>query len=169
MRSHLGSCGMASLALGICLALSACATPAQETPAANAPPVTALQVSASSWGYIVEQWSLSRDGYGSHAHTEKLRDQLPPASRFAVSASEFDAIIEILKPLEQQLGHGIDCGPMMTDQTRYTVRWGSKGPIGSSLDLYFGCDAPLMIEFGEGLEAAHARVLQLESKGAPGE
>ena len=92
-----------------------------------------------------------------------------PDERIPALSAEFDAIVEILKPLEQRLGRGIDCGPMMTDSVSYTIRWGSSGPVNSSLDIYFGCDTPLMNEFSERLEAAHARVLQLESAATPGE
>lgn len=52
---------------------------------------------------------------------------------------------------------------MMTDQVNYDISWDHNG-ASSTLNIYFGCDTPLLQQFGERLSEAHDRVLQLEAR-----
>lgn len=150
-----------SLAAGVLLIAGGCTMPTKEP--VNGPSVTRLHVSATSWGYVIERWSLTRDGEGHHTEKQKLNETLPEESTFAVPARDFDAILEILKPLQDHLGREIECELMMTDQVSYDISWNHNG-ASSTLNLYFGCDTPLLQQFGDRLSEAHDRVLQLETR-----
>lgn len=153
------------ITLALLAATAACTTAPSDQPHASLP-VYGVFIERSAWGVVADSWSADRTG----AVTHKAVDRLGPspitetAKKFNISSADFDAVLSILRPMQDKLVVGIPCdGPLPTDQDSVAIIWSRTGSY-SSLNLYFGCSSPTMTSMREGYNKAIAFLRSLEAR-----
>lgn len=152
-----------------CAALAGCSL---ERPATAIPPVPEIQsisVQMNSWGKLVSDWTIRRDGEGRYTFSRDVagggfRNYDLVMKRFAVSADDFAKVETLLTPAHPFAGGKIPCRLELTDGVYGRIAWSDGGePRGVPFD--FGCLSRTAESIYRGLMDAQEHVQALAEAG----
>lgn len=139
------------------------ASPARHGAVAHDALPDAIAFEMRSWGTLVSQWSVQRDGQGFWIGTARnapvVGARVTAKHDLAMGAKAFGEIAQILAALPDPAPDAAKCGAFMTDQSYGTVRV-TRGATTTEIAWNAGCGDANYVAMLDVLKAADARMAQ---------
>ena len=118
--------------------LGACAS----APPAPVEETTRITYQVSSWGYVLERWTIAAGGQATLEQTQRgaeFGSPLLPAQTFTLTSADFERIRTALAPTERFIDGGLVCERQMTDAPYGAVTWRRSSGVEEQVSFYAAC------------------------------
>jgi hypothetical protein len=98
----------------------------------------------TSWGYVMEEWSIDSAGRASlvqRAPGVSLLEPIAPTT-YSASPADFERVRAALAPAERFAGRHFSCDNAVTDAPSGSVTWATEEDDEKTVGWYMGCLQP---------------------------